>query len=129
MPLICVDCRYVGPRPSGIATVVKGLIDHLPQLAADCDFLLLKNPATQGRLTSAENVREIVVNAAANGPATMWWLSQVVDLSQVDLFHATFNIMPAGLAMPCLTTVHDVMWLTHPELCRSGLSGFVPGLA
>jgi hypothetical protein len=74
------------------------LIDHLPQLAAGCDFLLLKNPATQGRLTSAENVREIVVNAAANGPATMWWLSQVIDFSQVDLFHAFPDIPDVPVA-------------------------------
>jgi alpha-1,3-rhamnosyl/mannosyltransferase len=28
--------------------------------------------------------------------------------------------MPAGLAMPCLTTIHDLMWLDRPEWCESG---------
>jgi glycosyltransferase involved in cell wall biosynthesis len=48
----------------------------------------------------------------------MWWLPRVIDLTGIDLFHATFNIMPAGLRMPCVTTVHDVMWLTHPDWCN-----------
>jgi alpha-1,3-rhamnosyl/mannosyltransferase len=50
----------------------------------------------------------------------MWWLPYAADLRGVALFHATFNIMPAGLAMPCLTTIHDLMWLERPEWCEKG---------
>jgi glycosyltransferase involved in cell wall biosynthesis len=128
MPTICIDCRYIGPRPSGIAEVVRGLIDHVPELAPDLSFLLLRHPAHRGRLSDAPNVVEQVVWQAANGPATMWWLPEVVDLSRVDLFHATFNIMPAGLTMPCLVTIHDIMRLTHPAWCRAGVRGEVERL-
>ena len=115
---ICIDCRYLGPRPSGIAETVRALVDFVPDLAPDLDFLLLRSPDHSGRLSAAANVREVDVPQAANGPATMWWLPRVVDLSGVSLFHATFNIMPAGLRMPCVTTVHDLMWLTHPRWCN-----------
>jgi glycosyltransferase involved in cell wall biosynthesis len=125
---VCIDCRYIGPRPSGIAEVVRGLVDHLPALAPDLQFLLLRNPAHDGRLSQADNVVERVVEQAANGPATMWWLSHIVDLSDVDLFHATANIMPAGLAMPCVVTIHDIMWLTRPDWCRTGLQGRIDRL-
>lgn len=122
---VCIDCRYIGPRPSGIAEVVRGLIDHVPALAPDLRFLLLRNPAHGGCLSDAPNVVEQVVPQAANGPATMWWLSRVTDLSGVDLFHATFNTMPAGLPMPCVVTIHDIMRLTNPAWCRTGLRGAV----
>lgn len=118
MSTVCIDCRYIGPRPSGIAEVVQGLVDFVPALAPDLDFLLLRSRSQGARLSDASNVRELIVPQAANGPATMWWLSRVVDLSGIDLFHATFNIMPAGLRMPCVTTVHDIMWLTHPAWCN-----------
>src|SRR5690606_16674046 len=81
------------------------------------------SPAHTGPLSRAANVREAVVPQAANGPATMWWLARVVDLTGVNLFHATFNIMPAGLTMPCVVTVHDLMWLTDPGLCAAGPPG------
>ena len=128
MKTVCIDCRYIGPRPSGIAEVVRGLVDHLPALAPDLRFLLLRHPAHEGRLSHADNVAERVVRQAANGPATMWWLPRVVDLSGVDLFHATANIMPAGLPMPCVVTVHDIMWLTRPGWCGTGLRGRVDRL-
>ncbi len=123
MPLVCIDCRYIGPRPSGIAEVVQALVDFAPQAAPDLDFLLLRSPRATAPLSQAANVREQVVPQAANGPATMWWLSRVADLSGGDLFHATFNIMPAGLTMPCITTVHDIMRLTDPALCAAGRLG------
>jgi glycosyltransferase involved in cell wall biosynthesis len=58
-----------------------------------------------------------MVRATPNSPATMWWLPKLVDLSDVHLFHATYNILPAGLPMPSITTIHDIMWLDTPELC------------
>lgn len=121
MPLICIDCRYISPRPSGIGKVQQALVDHLPEMAPDLEFLLLKRADAPARLSSADNVREAVVHAGANSPATMWWLPRIAPLSGVDLFHATFNIMPAGLTMPCITTVHDIMWLANPQWCTGSL--------
>lgn len=122
---ICIDCRYVRDRPSGIGEVVQGLIDFIPVLAPDLRFLLLRHPSLDRRLSGAPNVEERVVTQAANGPATMWWLPQAVDLSGIDLFHAPANIMPARLPMPCLVTVHDVMWLSEPKLCTSRPRGLI----
>lgn len=128
MKTICIDCRYIGRRYSGIAEVVRGLIDVIPALAPDLHFVLLRNPAHPGPLSTYDNVTERIVPQAANGPATMWWLSHVVDLRSIDLFHATSNIMPARLGIPCITTIHDIMWLTQPDWCRTGLQGLVDRL-
>ena len=97
MTVICIDCRYISPRPSGIGKVQQALVDHLPELAPELELLLLKRSDAPQVLSLAGNVREVVVPAAANSPATMWWLPRIAPLSGVDLFHATFNIMPAGL--------------------------------
>ena len=118
MKTICIDCRYIGPRPSGISKVQSALVDFLPGLAPDIEFVFLKRDNAPSRLSKAANVREIVVQAAANSPATMWWLPRMAAFGDADLFHATFNIMPRGLAMPCVTTIHDVMWLANPDLCK-----------
>lgn len=118
MKTVCIDCRYVSDRPSGIAEVVRGLVEFAPDIAPYIDFLLLRNASFTGTLSDAPNVREVSLSQPVNGPATMWWLSQIVDLSAVDLFHATANIMPAGMEAPCVTTIHDIMWLTQPEWCN-----------
>jgi len=105
--------------------MVQELIHHIPRLASDLPFLLLRNPRQDQALSDAPNVTELVVRAAANGPGTMWWLPELVDLSQVQLFHATANILPARLPMATLTTVHDIMWLTHPHWCNPGGYGVI----
>ena len=125
-PSVCVDCRYIRERPSGIATIVQALVDHLPALAPDLDFFFLKHPKAPPRLSTASNVREQVVLQEANGPETLLALSRFVDLRGVDLFHSTFNILPAGLTMPTVVTLCDVMWMKYPEWARSpGLWGRV----
>ena len=115
---IALDCRYLGPRPSGIGEVVAALVRHLPELAPDCEFTFLRNALREEPLSSAANVRELVVRSPANGPVTLLHLPLAVDLAGIDLFHAPANILPGGLAMPAITTVHDVMWLTHPQWCN-----------
>lgn len=125
MGSVCIDCRYIGPRPSGIAEVSQALADFVPELAPDLDFVLLRHPLRKEPLSNAENVREVIVPHSSNGPATMWWLPHVVDFSGIDLFHATSNILPAGLQIPTITTIHDVMWLTHPEWCNNRLFGHI----
>jgi glycosyltransferase involved in cell wall biosynthesis len=122
-PKVALDCRYLSPRPSGIGECVAALVRHLPGLALDCDFLFLRHPGAPVPLSAAPNVTEVTVRAAANGPVTLAHLPLAVDLAEVDLFHAPANILPGGLTMPAITTVHDVMWLTHPEWCNPSLWG------
>lgn len=118
--MIVVDCRYIRTRPSGIAPYVQALVDHLPALAPDLEFVFVKHPEAPARLTAASNAREVVFPYEATGPVTMWLMPTLlgVDWRQVSLFHATFNILPAGLRVPSVTTIMDVMWLEHADWCR-----------
>ena len=115
---ICIDCRYIRERPSGISPLVQALVDHVPELCPDWDFLFLKHPKGPHRLSQAANTRDVVVPQEANGPATLLWLPWVVDLGGIDVFHATFNILPRGLRMKTVVTLCDVMWMKNPEWCR-----------
>jgi len=127
MPTIAIDCRYITGRPSGIGNYVQSLIEWLPQLAPDLDWLLLRSAKLKGRLSEAPNVREQIVDAEASGPATMWALPLIADLRGVTIYHGPFNIHPAGLNVPkVITTVHDLMWLAWPQICRQpGVWGYI----
>lgn len=115
---IALDCRYLGPRPSGIGEVVAALVRHLPELAPEIEFTFLRNALRDAPLSGAANVRELAVRSPANGPVTLLHLPLAVNLAGIDLFHAPANILPGGLTMPAITTLHDVMWLTHPQWCN-----------
>lgn len=124
--MIAIDCRYIRKQPSGIAPYVQSLVDWLPRLAPDLEFTFLKHPEAPDRLSEAPNVREVVFPYEATGPVTMWAMPWLADLRGIDLFHATFNILPAGLRMPTVTTIMDVMWMQHADWCRRpGLWGHI----
>jgi len=116
---VCIDCRYIRERASGIGAVVQAIVDRVPRLAPDLDFLLLKHPKAPGCLCTADNATEVVVPEEANGPATLFFLPKVVDLRAADLYHCPFNILPHGLTMRTVVTVCDVMWLKSPQHARS----------
>jgi glycosyltransferase involved in cell wall biosynthesis len=127
-PVVCVDCRYLRERPSGISTLVQAVVDHVPAMAPDLEFVFMKHPRGPERLSAAPNVREVVVSAEANGPGTMFWFPRLVDLRSIDLYHNTFNVMPYGLArrsVRSVITVTDIMQLKHPRLAKGpGLLGW-----
>ncbi len=123
--IVCIDCRYINGRPSGIAEMVTALAMHAPAFARDMNFRLLVDSSQTTALSDAPNVHHVPVRATPNGPATMWWLPHAADLRGIDLFHATFNIMPARLRVPCITTVHDMMWLDRPDWCETGWRGSI----
>jgi glycosyltransferase involved in cell wall biosynthesis len=127
-PLICIDCRYIRERPSGIGWLVQALVDHLPAMAPEYRFLLMRHPKAPAPLSSAPNVEERVVVAEANGPATLLFPHRIVDLSGVALFHAPSNILPLRLDVPSVVTIHDIMWIKHPDwACKPWWLGRVRG--
>jgi glycosyltransferase involved in cell wall biosynthesis len=106
--------------------MVDALLRRIPALLPDVSFLLLRHPLARRPLSIEPNVREVTVSCEANGPASLFALPRLVDLSRVDVFHAPSNILPAAMPMRTLVTVHDLMWLTDPWLCgASGLWGRV----
>ena len=123
MATVCIDCRYLGPRPSGIGELVQALVNHVPTLAPDLEFLFLRRAAGPSRLSDCANVREAVLPVGANNPVSMWLLPEIAPLDGIDLFHSPHNILPARVSAKRIATVHDIMWLTNPQWCDASPLG------
>ncbi len=116
---ISIDARYIRERPSGIGAYVQALITELPNMAPDDRFHLWVDPRAQRPLSTATNVFETTVKAAANGVQTLLWPSMLAPLGDVDVLHAPFNILGRGIDCTKVTTIHDLMWVLQPELCEA----------
>ncbi len=106
---------------------MQALVEYLPDLAPDWHFTFLRHSSHGARLSLAPNVSEIELRAGANSPTTMWWLPRMVEFDRFDLFHGPANILPRGVPIPCVTTIHDIMWLDDPALCKPGLKRRIQG--
>jgi glycosyltransferase involved in cell wall biosynthesis len=70
----------------------------------------------------SSRVEEFPFYDEPNSLATEFRLGPSLPFTDVELFHSPFQILPRKLPCPSVVTVHDLMWLTTPELC----SGFWP---
>lgn len=116
---IVFDARYVRERPSGIGAMVDELVRRLPALLPDERFHFLRHPAARAPLSLASNATEETVASEANGPGTLFTLPLGRALRSAKLFFGPANILPFAMPCPSIVTVHDLMWLDTPELCRS----------
>lgn len=127
---IVFDARYIRTSDSdvlpagGIGRYSYQLLRRMRNLDADLELLLVV-PAGNGRRIFPESdmkIREVSSQAPANSFSTLYQLVGKIDFSGQDLFHSPFNMMPGKLPCPSVVTLHDIMWLTQPDLC----AGFWP---
>ena len=109
-----IDARYVTSRPSGIGNYVAALIARLPALAPEARFHLWAHPERPVPI-SAPNVTTTVVSAPADGVRTLLMPAELDSLEPNDVVHFPFSLLGRGLPCASVVTIHDLMWLEHPE--------------
>ncbi len=109
-----IDARYVRTRPSGIGIYVAALIARMPTLAPEARFRLWTHPENPEPVTG-KNVRCVVVPATADGVRTLFRPASLDELAPDDVVHFPFSLLGRGLRCRTVVTIHDLMWLEHPE--------------
>lgn len=122
--MICVDCRSVAAHPTGLPAYQAALARHLPELVPHQRFQFLRHGDRRGRLTCHPNAHELFLPGDPENALAPLTIAALLDERDINLFHATGGLFPAGLHVPIVTTVHDVLWLTQPAWVRPpGLRG------
>ena len=93
---------------------VAALIARLPNLAPEARFHLWTHPERPAPVI-APNVTSSVVPAVADGLRTLLSPSSLDDLAADDVVHFPFSVLGRGLPCASVVTIHDLMWLEHPE--------------
>lgn len=113
---IILDARALHGRPGGIGTYTRALVDGLPPRLPDTQFLMLRHPEGPSDLDRGPNVEVATMpSAPPHGPATLL-IRPLIRGRPGDIYHALFPVLPLGLHVPKIVTVHDLMWFNTPEL-------------
>jgi len=115
---IGIDARPLSKQRTGIGNYVHGLVDLLPRVAPQHDYLLYSNREIEQRPEAA--IRQQIDRAFGLCPGALWLLGRGAQLARrdaVDVYWATNAILP--LRMPAgvlkVVTVYDLVWLRCPE--------------
>jgi glycosyltransferase involved in cell wall biosynthesis len=119
-PRVLIDATAVPADRGGIGRYVDGLVTALDQLKADLVVACQRADAERYRHLAPH--AEVVAGPAAisHRAARMAWeqagLPQLAEAERVDVIHSPDQTMPLRTAAPVVVTVHDVTFLSNPEL-------------
>jgi glycosyltransferase involved in cell wall biosynthesis len=111
---VCLDARKL--YDSGIGTYIRGVLEGAAELEAAPQWkFILKSglalpsswhvPSAQIQFTGAKNY----------SLGEVFHLARLGNSSGADLFHAPHYVIPLGLKLPLVVTVHDLIHLALPQ--------------
>ena len=80
-------------------------------------FVVIRRPDSGPPFAEGPNVRELLKAGDASTPT----LAGRISALGLDLYHSVHHFLPIGLRAPrIVVTLHDLIWLEHPQLIRGG---------
>jgi glycosyltransferase involved in cell wall biosynthesis len=116
---IGIDARSLKKQRAGIGNYIHGLVRFLPQVGSEHDYFFYSNREIDAGV-SGKRVSEQIDRAFGWCPGSLWLRGRGASLArrdQLDVFWATYPILPAGVPSRILkiVTVYDLVWLRFPE--------------
>ncbi len=130
MARIYLDARSITDTPSGVGRYARQLIGALCAADTDHEFTVIRHRSNEIPLDidatgSPSTLREITVDRAIDGVDNFLFGHRTLEAAFArggtpDLYHSLFHILPRNIRRavgdaPVVTTLHDFVWLDHPD--------------
>jgi glycosyltransferase involved in cell wall biosynthesis len=116
-PRIGVDFHVVDDKFQGSRTHLLALFARVVELAPELDFLLfLARPAALAAEPAFGRPNVQLVEMPRRNPVVRLALQlpALARAHRLDLLHTQY-ILPLGVRCPCMVTIHDILFESHPE--------------
>jgi glycosyltransferase involved in cell wall biosynthesis len=115
-------------RNAGVSRFTYKLLDGLGRIATDVEFIAFINKAEQTDAAKSDvgqvgRVRLLTENAITSGPLRrvaweQFTLPKALKNLDTEVFHAPANVLPRSVPCASVVTIHDIVFIRHPELFR-----------
>lgn len=126
-PRIGVDFHTFDGIFQGSRSHLIGLYEAAVAMAPDIDFFLLLDETERLRrehpVFDAPNVHLVKMPTQRAPVRLAWQLPRLQQQLKLDLFHLQYRL-PLWTAGPCVCTIHDVLFETHPQFFSKGFVAF-----
>ena len=118
--LIGLDARMIGPIPAGLGTYATHLAHALTMLDPDNSYVIIKSRTGPSPVASGPNVSEVVIDGPIDALRNLTRGPAITRLG-LDLYHSLHHFLPLAIRVPrVVLTLHDLIWIEHRSLIRSG---------
>ena len=126
-PRIGVDFHTFDGIFQGSRSHLIGLYEAAVTMAPDIDFYLLLDETERLRrehpVLDAPNVHLVRMPTQRAPVRLAWQLPRLQQRLKLDLFHMQYRL-PLWTAGPCVCTIHDVLFETHPQFFSKSFVAF-----
>jgi len=111
---VVFDARYLNGSSSGVGVYCSNLLRAMLAVDPTLEVVLVTREPGLAKRFDERRCQELCFAAAPRSLSTLYALARCLRSVSADLFHGPFNLMPSGVPMPAVVTVHDVMQLQNP---------------
>lgn len=112
---IVIDARYLDGTYSGIGTYSRDLLQNLARVDQETHYTVLLRTGFTERLALGANFTLRKFDDPPIGWKTLAGLGGAISRMRPTAFHALFPLVPLGLDVPTIVTVHDMQPFTDPD--------------
>ena len=98
----------------GIGTYIRETVGALRRVAPGLELVAIGEAGGRERL-AVRDVEWVDVRAGKYSLAEHWVLPRAAHGAGIDIFHAPHYVLPAGLHVPSVVTIHDLIHLVVPR--------------
>ncbi len=109
---ILVDARKLGD--GGIGVYVENLLRGLAEVGG-LELTALVKPGAEGRFLLPQGVKLVTDPSPCYSLDELLFLGRRIDWTSYDLFHTPHYVLPYGVRVPSVVTVHDLIHIEEPE--------------
>jgi glycosyltransferase involved in cell wall biosynthesis len=109
---VLLDGRKLGD--GGIGVYTENLIEGLLESGGVSITVIYRDEAAR-RAPYADRIAWIYDRARPYSLDEMLFMSRRIDFSRFDVFHTPHYVLPFGITIPSVITVHDLIHISHPE--------------
>ena len=109
---LLLDARKLGD--GGIGVYIENLIHGLLEIGG-VEIALLAKPGANLQFEMPEQVSWLFDRSPCYSLDELFLLGRRLELSSYDLFHTPHYMLPFGISIPSVVTVHDLIHIERPE--------------
>ncbi len=118
---IGIDGRYIEDHFPGIGRYTYNLINKIPEIAPEADFLVFHDPRLLNTRYDVEdlarhpNLQLVSVDVPTLSLKEQHRLPSLAKSLSLDLLHSPYYIKPYWLPCPSVVTIHDLIPMIYPQ--------------
>jgi glycosyltransferase involved in cell wall biosynthesis len=118
---IGIDGRYIEDHFPGIGRYTYNLINKIPEIAREADFVVLHDPRLLNTRYDVEglahhpNLQLVAVDIPTLSLKEQYRLRSLAQGLSLDLLHSPYYIKPHWLPCPSVVTVFDLIPMIYPQ--------------